>query len=105
MSIVPEYTLILFLLLAVSVFLQYRYKIKIFKSAPHRLVFFAVIFLVGVIWDHFAVSRGHWNFGVSYILGPRVGLLPIEEYGFIAIVPYFILVTYKLIEKKLGNKF
>lgn len=59
-----------------------------------------VFLVVGVVWDHIAIGRGHWYFGQEYLLGPRIGLMPIEEYGFALIMPYFVLVLFGVIEKK-----
>jgi len=95
----PEYALILLLLLLVTVFLHYRFKITIFKSKYHLFIFYAVIFIVGILWDHFAIGRGHWIFGREFILGQYIGLIPIEEYLFVIIVFYFSLVIYKITEK------
>jgi hypothetical protein len=43
------------------------------------------------------------SFADEFLLGPRIGLLPIEEYGFFIIVAYFVLVVYKSIEKRLKH--
>lgn len=56
--------------------------------------------VIGIAWDQFAISRGHWSFGEQFLLGPKIEFMPIEEFGFIFIVPYFLLVLYKLVEKK-----
>lgn len=64
------------------------------------LVLNAIFLLVEVVWDHVAIGRGHWFFGEQFLLGPRIGLMPIEEYGFTLIIPYFVLVLYKLVEKR-----
>lgn len=64
---------------------------------------YAVVLLVGIIWDHIAISRGHWVFGKDFLLGPQIGLMPIEELGFIIVAWYFGLVIYKIFEKYLKN--
>jgi len=95
----PEYGVILLFLLSVAVFLHHRYKITIFNSKHHLFIFYTVIFIVGTLWDHLAIGRGHWFFGREFILGLYIGLLPIEEYVFVIIVFYFSLVIYKITEK------
>ena len=63
---------------------------------------YAIIIFVGVIWDHIAIYRGHWSFGKKFLLGPHIGLMPIEEFSFGIIMPYFGLVIYKIAEKYLS---
>lgn len=96
-----EYALILLSLLLVTVFLHRRYKVKIFRSKSHLLISYAILLLVGISWDHFAIARGHWYFNEEFLLGVHLGLIPIEEYAFMIIVPYFGIVIYKLTEKHL----
>ncbi len=57
------------------------------------------ILLVGVAWDEFAIYRGHWSYGEQFLLGLRVGYVPIEDIGFFLLGIYFVLVVYKLVEK------
>lgn len=95
----PEYTFILVLFLAAGLILQRRFHLRLYKSTKQILLTNLLFFIVGVVWDHVAIGRGHWNFGERFLLGPRIGLMPIEEYGFTFIMPYFVLVVYRLIEK------
>ncbi len=98
---VPEYFLILLTLLLTGFFLQRLFKIKIYKSTSHLLATNLFSLVIGTIWDQFAISRGHWSFGERFLLGPKIGYMPIEEYLFFLVIPYFGLVVYKIIEKKL----
>jgi hypothetical protein len=49
---------------------------------------------VGGIERALGVSRGG-------LLGVRIGLLPLEEYLFLLIVPFWIITVYELIIKKI----
>ncbi len=95
----PEYASILLLFLVITIYLQRRFRIKIYASTKQMVITNTLFLLVAVIWDHYAIARGHWFFGLQFLLGPRIGLMPIEEYGFTFIMPYFVLVLYRLIEK------
>ena len=95
----PEYALILILLLVISFYLHRHFQVRLFASQEHAIIFYIILVSVGVAWDHYAIYRGHWYFGKDFLLGPRLGLMPIEEYAFAVIVPYFMLVVYKIIEK------
>ncbi|MFB6204375.1 MAG: lycopene cyclase domain-containing protein [Candidatus Nanohaloarchaea archaeon] len=55
-------------------------------------------FSVGVAWDSFAVLRGHWSFGSTGLTGIRIGVLPLEEYIFMVVVPFWIITVYRLFD-------
>ncbi len=99
----PEYALILLFLLLLTIILHRLSKITIFGSKLYMFVFYSIALLFGITWDYFAISRGHWSFGEKFLLGPTIGLMPIEEFGFFIVVAYFVLVVYKSIEKLLIN--
>lgn len=96
----PEYSLILLALFLVSFYLHQHYKVKIFKSNKHLIMTYLVALLVAVAWDQFAIYRGHWSFGEQYLLGPRIGYMPIEEFGFFFTCTYFVFTVYKIMEKR-----
>jgi lycopene cyclase domain-containing protein len=50
--------------------------------------------------DIYAVYKGLWSFSGKGTLGIHIFNLPIEEYLFAIIVPYFMLMVYKAIHKK-----
>lgn len=99
----PEYSLMLLILLFLAGFLHYFSKVKIFKSKSHFIFLYLVLLGVGTLWDQYAIYRGHWSFGKNFLLGPHLGYMPIEEYVFIFIVTYFILVVHKIMEKQLKS--
>ena len=99
----PEYALILLFILLGAIFLQRLNKITIFGSKLFIFVYFSIALLFGTTWDYFAISRGHWSFGEKFLLGPGIGLMPIEEFAFFIVMAYFVLVVYKSLEKLLKN--
>jgi len=96
----PEYALIDLLVLVAAIFLHGRHKVRLFKSRKSLITFYGVMLSVGILWDHFALYRGHWSFGEEFLLGPRIGLMPIEEYAFMIIIIYFAMVVGRIIEKR-----
>lgn len=96
----PEYFLILIFLFIIGLILHFIYKVKIYSSVKHCILTnLAGIFLI-TIWDNFAIFRGHWGFGDKFLLGLKIGYMPIEEYLFVIIFPYLGLVIYKIFDKK-----
>lgn len=96
----PEYAVILAVLLLIAFILHRWSKVKLYKSRAHMIATNIVLLVVGTVWDQFAISRGHWSFGERFLLGPRIGFMPIEEYGFVFITIYFSLVVFRILEKK-----
>lgn len=39
-------------------------------------------------WDNLIIARGVWSYGEARVLG-TIGLVPIEEYGFMFLMPFF----------------
>ena len=91
-----EYLFILLFWLIISAAIQYRYHLKLYNSAKQLVVTVGFFFVVGIIWDIIGVIRGHWAFQYQNLTGIIVGVLPLEELLFMLIVPYGILVFYKL---------
>ena len=96
----PEYSLILLGIFLITMFLHWRFKIKLYKSRSHFVMYCATNVVIGSVWDQFAIARGHWSFNPRFLLGPKIGFMPIEEFFFILVLGYFGLVFYKILDKK-----
>ena len=95
----PIYLLCLAGFLLAGLALHKFNNLKLFKSKKHLLLFYLIAYPIGIIWDTFSVSQKIWVFPGFGLLGPRIGILPIEEYLFFLIIPYFGFSLYKTIEK------
>lgn len=95
-----EYLVILLILFASAIFIEWKYHIHLYHSRKERFIVTFVFFVVGVLWDHLAIFRGHWEFQGKGLIGIKIGLMPLEEYLFIIIIPFWILTVYKLLDKK-----
>jgi len=95
-----EYLLILIILLVTTLILEKTYHIHLYHNRKERLEIIGLFFIVGVLWDTFSIWRGYWIFPQGKNLGIIIGLMPLEEYLFILILPYFILTVYKIIDSK-----
>ena len=96
-----EYLLILLFLLVSALFIERKYHIKLYHSRKERIIATLTFFIIWVIWDTYATYKGHWTFHGNGLIGIKIGLLPLEEYLFILILPFWIITLYKLIDKKI----
>jgi lycopene cyclase domain-containing protein len=55
---------------------------------------------IGVVWDSYAILRGHWTFGKQFFVGIKLGVMPVEEYLFMLIIPFSVLVLHKIVTEK-----
>jgi len=99
-----EYLIIEICIFLIVFITQKRCKIKLFKNKLHLIAIFASTLIIGGIWDNYAVWRGHWFYPGKGILGIFLGYIPLEDYIFIIVVTYAILVGYKYYEKYLVEK-
>ena len=86
-----EYLTSLIIILLISIGLLKNRKIE-YKRILKVLI---LAFIVGVIWDTIAIYRGWWSFPDHYIF---IGLIPLEDYLFMIIVPLFIIGIYEYFE-------
>jgi lycopene cyclase domain-containing protein len=95
------YLSILIGVFALSAALKQVYRVTLFDSRKQGVAIFGFFFLVGVVWDSYAVHSGHWYFNDHNLVGVRVGLLPIEEYLFFIVLPFFIITFYQVLRARL----
>jgi len=95
-----EYLGILLFVFLVFMFLKLWYRIQLFKSVKERVIFALACLAIGVVWDSYAILRGHWVFGEQFFTGVKIGVMPMEEYLFILIIPFSVLVLYKIVTRR-----
>ena len=79
-----------------EIFLKIRV-LRRFKMVLKSLILGGVLFL---LWDGYAISKGHWHFDRSQILGIYgPGHIPLEEYLFFIIVPIAAIMTIEAVTK------
>lgn len=94
-----EYLIILILIFASSLSLNLFYGIRAYDSVKEGIIITLFFLIIGTLWDHFAIYRGHWIFPGTGLLGIKIGLMPLEEYLFTMIIPFWIITTYKFVKK------
>ena len=96
-----EYLIILLAILIITAFLEWRHHIHLYHSRKERIIITLVFFIIGVVWDSYQMSKGHWVYPGPGTLGITIGFIPLEDYLFVLIVPYMILTIYKILDKKI----
>jgi lycopene cyclase domain-containing protein len=96
-----EYLLLLVSILIVCTIVNLIFKLQIFNSTKQAVVVLVSLFVVGTFLDSFAVLRGYWSYNTNgnFFVGIKIGLLPLEEYMFMIVVPYMILTIFGQIRK------
>jgi len=95
-----EYLAILIIVFLVSMSLKLRYRIQLFKSVKEGLLVIISLFVIGTLWDSYAILRGYWSFEEEFFIGIDIGVMPLEEYLFMLIIPFLALVIYGIVTRK-----
>ncbi len=96
-----EYLLLLISILVTCIILNLGFKLRIFESSKQEVIVLVSLFIIGTVLDSFAVLRGYWSYSenVNFFVGIKIGVLPIEEYLFMIVIPYLTLTIFGLIRK------
>ena len=95
-----EYLVILISVFLVCLFVKWKFKLRLFDSFREALTVFGSLFVIGVAWDTFSIYRGYWSFNSSFLVGISIGLMPLEEYLFVLVIPFLTLVIYRMVRRK-----
>jgi lycopene cyclase domain-containing protein len=74
----------------------WRLKLQLFRSLKETLKVIGSLFVIGTVWDSFSILRGYWVFNREFFVGINIGLMPLEEYLFILVIPFMTLVVYRI---------
>lgn len=95
-----SYLAILVLIAFTAVCLEWKFRVHLYHSRRQAIITTFVLFAVGTLWDLYALSRGHWQFPGPGLVGVHIGPLPLEEYLFMFIVPFWIITVYRVIARQ-----
>lgn len=94
------YLYILLTLLLVTFLIHKGFSIIIYQNTRQMIAVNLIALFTGTLWDSYAIANKHWIFPAEKVIG-HIGVMPIEEYLFILLITYFILVIYHLVMKKM----
>ena len=95
-----EYLVTLFFVFLVSMILKLMYKIQLFKSVKEGLLVIFSLLVIGSLWDSYAILRGFWSFEEGFFIGINIGVMPLEEYLFMLVIPFLVLVLYRIVTRR-----
>ena len=80
--------------------LKLGFKLQLFESKKHAAVTLGSLFIIGSILDSFALIRGYWSYQQQFFVGITIGVMPLEEYIFMIVIPFLTIVVYRLATMK-----
>ena len=100
-----QYLILMGLCLLITLPLELVLGARVWRQPRRLLKAMAVPVAIFVVWDLFAIARGHWDFNPAYVTGWRLpGNLPVEELTFFLIIPVCCLLTLEAVRNVLGRE-
>lgn len=91
-----SYMAMLIFVLVASGWLEFAFKIRVYRSPLRLLATIGIVSPAFIIWDAYAISQGHWFFDPEQTLGIYGPLgIPLEEYLFFLIIPIASVLTFE----------
>jgi len=99
-----EYLIVLIFIFLVCIAVKVRYGLRIFKSAKECVLVLGSLFVIGSGLDSFALLRGYWSLEAKFFVGIKIGVMPLEEYLFMLVIPILTLTVYRLVREKISTQ-
>jgi lycopene cyclase domain-containing protein len=82
---------------AVTVPLEFVYGFRVWRNPKRLAEALAPGFFLFVVWDLYAIERGHWSYNSQYLTGLDIGPVPIEELLFFLVIPAAAISGYEAV--------
>lgn len=83
--------------------LELYLRVGVYRRARRLALTLLPVLPLFLAWDVYAVSRGHWTFDRSQLLGVALpGGLPVEEVAFFVVVPLAAVLTLEAVRAVRG---
>lgn len=94
------YLAILLAFFAIALWLEWKFRLHLYATRKDRIIITLMFFVIGVAWDSFATINKTWIYPGNGLIGVWIGVLPLEEYLFSLIVPFWIVTVYRVLNRK-----
>ena len=91
-----DYFIIEIILASLTAALHRVFRLHLFQTTKQMFWFWTIVVFFGIFWDAYAIYSGHWQYSDAALIGLRVLNVPLEDFLFVFVVPYFVLVIYSL---------
>ncbi|MDO8628142.1 MAG: lycopene cyclase domain-containing protein [Nanoarchaeota archaeon] len=96
-----EYLLILVSIFIINILVEWKYHVHLYHSRKERVTIVLILFVSALLWDWYAIWRGHWVYPGNGLVGLFIARIPVEDFLFFLVVPQSVLVVYKLFDRKI----
>ncbi|MCX6793767.1 MAG: lycopene cyclase domain-containing protein [Candidatus Gottesmanbacteria bacterium] len=96
-----EYVTMLVGLFVIATLVHHIFHLRVYASVKQAIIVHTFGLIVGIMWDQYAIWRGLWAYNKQFLLGSWIGYMPLEDYGFVLIVPYVMFVVAAFVKKKI----
>lgn len=77
-----------------SGWLEFLLRTRVYRRTIRLMLSVLPVVIVYVLWDAYAISRGHWTFDTRFITNIEVVLnVPLDEVAFFVIIPICAILT------------
>ena len=94
------YLVTLLVFFALALWLEWKFRVHLYATRKDRILITLMFFVIGVAWDSFATIHRTWIYPGNGLVGIWIGVLPLEEYLFSLIVPFWIMTVYRVLNRK-----
>ena len=95
-----SYLIIDILLFCLAFFVHYFFKVKLFSSKRQFFLLWFFALGIGITWDYYAIVNEHWIYPSTAVVGLFLWKIPLEDYLFMIVLPYCLLIAYRLFRRK-----
>ncbi|MFW6033963.1 MAG: lycopene cyclase domain-containing protein [bacterium] len=93
-----QYLLVLAACVLVTLPLEVVVGARVYRRPGRLLAVLTPVVAVFLVWDAFAIARGHWTFSEQYTTGWTLpGGIPVEELAFFVVIPICALLTFEAV--------
>jgi lycopene cyclase domain-containing protein len=86
-----------------SVWLEVALRTRVLVRWRRLLASILPVVVVMVVWDAYAIARGHWRFSPTQTLGWLLpARIPVEELAFFLVVPFAAVLTFEGVRSVTG---